>query len=76
MEIEKWIEIEDMFTSLVGHSKGIGSMVEIKRDVAPKKPIYELSKREDEILLHRLRKQYGFYKEHKYIVNENLYNPD
>tara|TARA_R100000353_G_scaffold173408_1_gene139700 strand:+ start:1565 stop:1717 length:153 start_codon:yes stop_codon:yes gene_type:complete len=40
-------------------------MVEIKREVAPKKPIYELSPREDKLLLFKLRQRYEGYREYK-----------
>ncbi len=75
MMIEKWVEIEGMFTELMGHNKGIGAMVDIKRDVAPKKPICDLSKREDDIILHRLRKKYRSYKNSRRIItHEDLEN--
>ncbi len=70
MMVEKWVEIEAMFTDLMGHDKGIGAMVDIKRDVAPNKPIYDLSKREDDILIHRLRKRYRIYKDSRRIITQ------
>ena len=42
----------------MGWEKGIDAMVEIKREVAPKVPIYDLSTREDKLLLFKLRKRY------------------
>lgn len=73
MKVEKWIEIEELYTDLMGHNKGIGAMVDIKRDVAPKKPLYELSKREDDIIMHRLRKRYRLYKNsRKFLTQEDM----
>jgi len=70
MEIKKWIELEEMFTDLMGDSKGINVMVDEKREVAPKKPIHELSVREDKKLIHRLRQRYKNYKSAKIQYNE------
>ena len=50
-------------TDLMGWDAGIDSMCEAHREVAPKKPIYELSEREDKKLIFRLRKRYSKYKE-------------
>ena len=73
MKVEKWIEIEELYTNLMGYSKGIGAMVDIKRGVAPKKPLYDLSKREDDILMHRLRKRYRSYKDsRKFLTQEDM----
>lgn len=44
--------------SLMGWEKGLDAMVETKREVAPKIPIYELSSRQDKLLLFKLRKRY------------------
>ena len=63
MKIKDWIKIEDSMTDLMGWDAGIDSMCEAHREVAPKKPIYELSKREDKKLIFRLRKRYSKYKE-------------
>ena len=41
-------------TDLMGWDEGINAMCEAHREVAPKKPIYELSKREDKKILFRL----------------------
>ena len=49
--------------SLMGWKRGIDEMVEAKIEVAPGTPIYELSGREDKILLHKLRKRYQNYRE-------------
>ena len=49
-------------------------MVEAKREVAPKVPIYELSTREDKLLLFKLRKRYeGFRKSKKFYGLEESY---
>jgi|TARA_Y100000034_G_scaffold50904_1_gene62639 hypothetical protein len=50
-------------TELMGWNAGIDAMCEAHREVAPKKPIYELSEREDKKLIFRLRKRYSKYKE-------------
>ena len=63
MKIKDWVKIEDSMTDLMGWDAGIDSMCEAHREVAPKKPIYELSKREDKKLIFRLRKRYSKYKE-------------
>jgi len=47
----------------MGWDVGIDVMCEAHREVAPKKPIYELSEREDKKLIFRLRKRYSKYKE-------------
>ena len=51
--------------NLMGWEKGINEMVEIKREVAPKVPIYDLSTREDKLLLFKLRKRYERFKKSK-----------
>ena len=58
MEVAKWVEIEEEMSNLMGWDQAIDEMVEIKREVAPKKPIYELSPREDKLLLFKLRQRY------------------
>ena len=63
MKIKDWVKIEDSMTDLMGWDAGIDAMCEAHREVAPKKPIYELSKREDKKLIFRLRKRYSNYKE-------------
>jgi len=52
-------------SNLMGWDQAIDEMVEIKREVAPKKPIYELTPREDKLLLFRIRERYRGYKEFK-----------
>lgn len=51
--------------SLMGWEKGIDEMVEAKREVAPKVPIYDLSSRQDKLLLFKLRKRYERVRESK-----------
>ncbi len=63
MKIKDWVKIEDSMTELMGWDAGIDAMCEAHREVAPKKPIYELSEREDKKLIFRLRKRYSKYKE-------------
>jgi hypothetical protein len=63
VNIKDWVKIEDSMTDLMGWDAGIDSMCEAHREVAPKKPIYELSEREDKKLIFRLRKRYSKYKE-------------
>jgi len=63
MKIKDWVKIEDSMTDLMGWDAGIDAMCEAHREVAPKKPIYELSEREDKKLIFRLRKRYSKYKE-------------
>ena len=63
MKIKDWIKIEDSMTELMGWDASIDAMCEAHREVAPKKPIYELSEREDKKLIFRLRKRYSKYKE-------------
>ena len=65
MEVAKWVEIEEEMSNLMGWDQAIDEMVEIKREVAPKKPIYELSPREDKLLLFKLRQRYEGYREYK-----------
>ena len=45
-------------TELMGWEEGIETMCDAHREVAPKKPIYELSEREDKKVKYRLRKKY------------------
>jgi|TARA_R100001530_G_scaffold47170_1_gene35453 uncharacterized protein with PIN domain len=71
MKVEKWIELEEIFTELMGHSKGIDTMVDEKRDVAPKKPICDLSEKEDNILIHRLREKYKNYQSARASINNS-----
>jgi len=58
MKIKDWIKIEESMTGLMGWEAGIETMCDAHREVAPKKPIYELSKREDKKIKYRLRKKY------------------
>ena len=62
MKIKDWIKIEDSMVKLMGWERGIDSMCDSHREVAPKKPIYELSKREDKKIIFRLRKRYSQYR--------------
>jgi len=62
VKIKEWIKIEDSMTELMGWNAGIDAMCEAHREVAPKKPIYELSEREDKKLIFRLRKRYSQYR--------------
>ena len=59
------MEIEEEMSNPMGWDQAIDEMVEIKREVAPKKPIYELSPREDKLLLFKLRQRYEGYREYK-----------
>ncbi len=52
-------------TDLMGWDLGIETMCEAHREVAPKKPIYELSEREDKKIIFRLRKRYSNYRKNK-----------
>jgi len=52
-------------SNLMGWKRAIDEMVEIKREVAPKKAIYDLSSREDKLLLFKLRKRYERFREIK-----------
>jgi len=56
-------------TDLMGWDNAIEIMCEIHREVAPKKPIYELTKREDKKIIFRLRKSYLNYKERIKHIN-------
>ena len=49
-------------TDLMGWDDGINAMCEAHREVAPKKPIDELSEREDKKIKFRLRKRYSQYR--------------
>ena len=62
MKIKEWIKIEEYMTDLMGLDEGINAMCEAHREVSPKKPIYELSKREDKKIIFRLRKRYSQYR--------------
>ena len=50
-------------TDLMGWKQGIDAMCQAHRDVAPKKPIYELTEREDNKIKYRIRKIYLKHKE-------------
>ena len=65
MKIKDWIKIEESMTDLMGWDLGIETMSEAHREVAPKKPIYELSEREDKKIIFRLRKRYSNYRKNK-----------
>ena len=45
----------------MGWRRGVDAMVDAKREVSPGTTIYELTRREDTILLHKLRKIYQNY---------------
>ena len=61
MKIEEWNKIEEVMTELMGWDRGIGVMCDEHRSVAAKKPIYDLTEREDKKLKYRLRKRYIQY---------------
>ena len=63
MKIKEWIKIEEFMTDLMGRKQGIDAMCQAHRDVAPKKPIYELTEREDNKIKYRIRKIYLKHKE-------------
>lgn len=63
MKVEKWVEIEERMANLMGWKKALDEMVDAKREVSPGTAIYDLSRREDKILLHKLRKRYERFKE-------------
>tara|TARA_R100001163_G_C5060700_1_gene197537 strand:- start:1512 stop:1733 length:222 start_codon:yes stop_codon:yes gene_type:complete len=69
MKIKEWVKIEKSMTDLMGWKKGIEVMCEMHHEVAPKKPIYEFSKREDRKIIFRLRKSYLEYKERNKNIN-------
>ena len=62
MKIKDWIKIEESMTDLMGWDEGISAMCEAHREVAPKKPIYELSKREDKKIIKKKKKRYSQYR--------------
>ena len=62
MKIKDWNKIEESMTELMGWDRGIEAMCDAHREVASKKPIYELTDREDKKIKYRLRKPYLKYR--------------
>tara|TARA_R100000008_G_scaffold28683_1_gene15848 strand:+ start:4499 stop:4723 length:225 start_codon:yes stop_codon:yes gene_type:complete len=58
MTIKKWNEIEEVFTSKFGWNEGIDYLVNTARDVLKSRSVYELSGKEDYLLIKKLRTKY------------------
>ena len=63
MKVENWVEVEERMSNLMGWKKALDEMVDAKREVSPGTAIYDLSAREDTVLLYKLRKRYERFKE-------------
>ena len=69
MTIKKWNEIEDAFTTKFGWYDGIRYLTEVGKEVYKTRSVYELSEREDYLLVKKLRAKYD--KEVSWQENEN-----
>ena len=59
MEIKKWNEIEHYFTTKFGWYDGLRHMTDISKEFTKgERSIYELSDREDYLLIKKLRTKY------------------
>ena len=58
MDISKWNNIMKSFQDLMGWDKGMTEVIFTKRLALDKKPIEEIIGREENILVHILRKRY------------------
>ena len=58
MTIKKWNEIEDAFTTKFGWYDGIRYLTEVGKEVYKTRSVYELSEREDYLLIKKLRAKY------------------
>ena len=63
MKVKQRVEIEEKMANLMGWERAIDEMVDAKREVSRGTPIYELSPREDKLLLFKLRNKYERFKE-------------
>ena len=69
MTIKKWNEIEDAFTTKFGWYDGIRYLTEVGKEVYKTRSVYELSEREDYLLVKKLRAKYD--KEVSWQENES-----
>ena len=58
MTIKKWNEIEYAFTKKFGWYDGIRHLTDVGKEVYKDRSIYELSEREDYLLIKKLRAKY------------------
>jgi len=58
MTIKKWNEIEDAFTTKFGWYDGIRYLTNVGKEVYKTRSVYELSEREDYLLIKKLRAKY------------------
>ena len=58
MTIKKWNEIEHAFTTKFGWYDGLRHLISTGKEVYKTKSIYELSEREDYLLIKKLRTIY------------------
>ena len=58
MTIKKWNEIERAFTTKFGWYDGLRHLMSTGKEVYKTKSIYELSEREDYLLIKKLRAKY------------------
>jgi|8_EtaG_2_1085327.scaffolds.fasta_scaffold72237_4 hypothetical protein len=72
MKVEIWNEIMEKMCELMGEKDGIDACVEVKREVKPKTPIYDLSPRDDKHLIFKLRKIYSKHRESTKLNGYNL----
>ena len=69
MTIKKWNEIEYAFTKKFGWYDGIRHLLDVGKEVYKDRSIYELSEREDFLLIKKLRAKYD--KEVSWQENES-----
>jgi hypothetical protein len=55
LEIKKWNEIENAFTTKFGWYDGIRHITDISRDILKEKSVYELNEREDYLIINQQR---------------------
>ena len=58
MTIKKWNEIEHAFTTKFGWYDGIRHLTDVGKEVYKTRSVYELSEREDYLLIKKLRAKY------------------
>jgi hypothetical protein len=70
MQPKQWNEIQEVFVDTFGWKDGIKIMLDASWDIKRGKMVYEMSEREDSLLIKHLRTVYN--KEKKWLEKEKV----
>ena len=70
MQPKQWNEIQEVFVDTFGWEDGIKKMLDASWDIKRGKMVYEMSEREDSLLIKHLRNVYN--KEKKWLEKEKV----